>query len=148
VDGFCLVPGTSPPKYVLTAFTLCKNAELKRKWLFGGTAVAGGAPPKAGRSASSREDGDLVKAARYAAKLREATPNAQFIVYLCTNRIPGDDLIGEVYSKADTFGIEARFLERSRLRDFLDSTPEGQWLRREHLGIEADQLSLSLLRRL
>jgi hypothetical protein len=148
VDGFCLVPGSNPHKYVLTAFTLCKNAELKRKWLFDRTAVAGGAVPKTGSSASSREDGDLVKAARYAAELREATPNAQFIVYLCTNRIPGADLMGEVYAKADAFGIEARLLEGSRLRDFLDSKPEGQWLRQEHLGIEADQLSRSLLRRL
>ena len=148
VDGFCLVPGTNPPKYVLTAFTLCKNAELKRKWLFDGTAVACGARPKSRSSARSREDGDLVKAARYAVKLQEATPNAQFIVYLCTNRIPGTELMGEVYSKANAFGMEARFLELSRLRDFLDSSPEGQWLRQEHLGVEADQLSLSLLRRL
>jgi hypothetical protein len=148
VDGLCLVPGSNPPKYVLTAFTLCKNAELKRKWLFDRTAVAAEAAPKTGSSASSREDGDLVKAARYAAKLREATPNAQFIVDLCTNRIPGTDLMGEVYSKADAFGIEARLLEGSRLRDFLDSIPEGQWLRQEHLGIEADQLSRPLLQRL
>jgi hypothetical protein len=57
-------------------------------------------------------------------------------------------LINEVYSKAKAFGLEVRLRERSWLRDFLDSDAEGQWLRQEHLGIEADQLSQSLLQHL
>lgn len=148
LDGFCLVPGTNPPKYVMTAFTLCKKRELKRKWLFGGTVGAVSVSRKRRSSAVAREDGDLVKAARRAEQLREGIPNAQFIVYLCTIRIPESDLIDEVYANARGFGIEARFLEGSMLRDFLDTKSEGQWLRQEHLGIEADQLSRSLLQRL
>ncbi|MGO8786319.1 MAG: hypothetical protein ACLQVL_02900 [Terriglobia bacterium] len=89
-----------------------------------------------------------MKAAKRAEELRKGTPNAQFIVYLCTNRIPKSDLIDEVHAKARGFGIEARFLEGSMLRDFLDPKPEGQWLRQVHLGIEADQLSRSLLQQL
>src|ERR1700761_5096567 len=47
--------------------------------------------------------------------------------------------------KANELGIEVEFLEQSMLRDFLDGQPEGQWLREQHLGIGADQLSRSLL---
>ena len=50
-------------------------------------------------------------------------------------------------AKAAALGIDARFLEQSALRDFLDVNPEGQWLRQEHLGIQADRVSASLLRR-
>ena len=31
------------------------------------------------------------------------------------------------------------------LRDYLDTKPSGQWLRREHLGTDIDQVSLPLL---
>jgi hypothetical protein len=63
-------------------------------------------------------------------------PKAKFIVYLCTNRRLGHDLMHEVYLKSDEFGIEVCFLEQSQLSDFLDTKPEGQWLRQQYLGID------------
>ena len=54
----------------------------------------------------------------------------------------------EGYKTGRQLGIEVRFLARSVIRDHLDTTPEGQWLRKQHLGISADILSLPLLREL
>src|SRR3954452_19563286 len=34
VDGFCLVPGGNPPRYVMAAFTLTPREGLLGKWLF------------------------------------------------------------------------------------------------------------------
>src|SRR6266568_3230765 len=34
IDGFCLVPGSDPPRYAMTAFTLTSPDGLIGKWLF------------------------------------------------------------------------------------------------------------------
>jgi hypothetical protein len=65
-----------------------------------------------------------------------------------TNRRLDNDAQRPVLDRAAALGVQVRFLEQSRLRDFLDVEPEGQWLRQEHLGIQADQVSVSLLRKL
>jgi hypothetical protein len=49
------------------------------------------------------------------------------------------------YAKGNELNVEVRFLEQTQLRDFLDGKPYGQWLRREHLGIAIDQVSIPLL---
>ena len=90
----------------------------------------------------------MIKAGCEAAAIRARHPDAKFVVWLCTNRRLATDLQQPVYDKAVELGVEVRFLEQSSLRDFLDVKPEGQWLRQEHLGIQADQMSESLLRHL
>jgi hypothetical protein len=148
IDGFCQVPGSDPPKYVLPAFTLLSKKGLRRKWLLAPKTATGKVSSKKKKAAKKTDDGDLVKAAGFALKLRDANPKAHFVVYLCTNRVPSSKLIKDAHLKAKALGVEARFLDQSRLRDFLDFDPHGQWLRQEHLGIEADQLSLPLLQQL
>lgn len=49
------------------------------------------------------------------------------------------------YAAGEKIGVEVRFLARSRIRDCLDTTADGQWLRQEHLGIQAERLSLGYL---
>lgn len=142
VDAFCLVPGSDPPRYVMTAFSLAPSERLQRKWLFDHTMA-----PKA-KTATDADDGDLIKAGRKAEPIRANHPTAKFIVYLCTNRRLDPELMQQVYDKAASLSVEVRFLEQSRLRDFLDTKPEGQWLRQEHLGIQADQVSSALLQKL
>lgn len=140
IDSFCRVPNTEPPRFVMAAFTTDKLESLKRKWLFD---HASG--PKA-KKATAADDGDLVKAARRAETLRKDHPDAIVVVHLCTNKQPDDQLMAEVDKRGQDLGLEVRFLARSRLRDILDVHPDGQWLRKEHLGIQAERLSLPLLR--
>jgi hypothetical protein len=142
IDGFCQVPGTDPPRFVMAAFTTDKVESLGRKWLFDHSAA-----PRA-KKATAEDDGDVVKASRRAEALRKDHPNAHFVLHLCTNKQPDDQLIAKVSKRGKELGLEIRFLTRSRLRDFLDVNSDGQWLRKEHLGIQADRLSFLLLREL
>jgi hypothetical protein len=72
VDGFCLVPGSSPPRYVMTAFSTTSRDDLERKWLFDHKSA-----PKA-KKATSAAAGDLIKAAREADPLRAKDPTATY----------------------------------------------------------------------
>jgi hypothetical protein len=147
IDAFCLVPGSSPPRYVMAGFTLTATSDLDRKWLFDHTMYKPSRKRK-GPLPSEADDGDLIKAGLEAAAIRARHPDAKFVVWLCTNRRLATNLQRPVYDKAAELGVEVKFLEQSRLRDFLDVKPEGQWLRQEHLGIQADQMSEPLLRHL
>jgi len=133
VDGFVLVPRTKPSRYVMMAFTT--SEDLKRKWLYDSTKG----------SAKTTEDGDLTKASKFASMIRTNDPEGEFCLYLSTNLSPTTDLMKEVYAAASQAHISIEFLERSKLRDFLDTTADGQWLRQAHLGIVAERPSVGLL---
>ena len=155
LDGFCRVPGVTPPRFLMIAATTTKPSKLKAKWL---TPLASeNTKPKLTGSKSGRpkkksdappEEGDLTKAAKRAASLRQENPMVSFILYLATNRTLSLELENAARGAGEAAGLEVRFLEQSQLRDFLDTKPVGQWLRQEHLGIEADQVSLPLLQKL
>ncbi|HUL01151.1 MAG TPA: hypothetical protein VLX29_09875, partial [Nitrospirota bacterium] len=142
IDSFCRVPGTDPPRFVMAAFTTDKAESLERKWIFDHSAA-----PHA-KKATAADDGDLIKANRRADLLRNDHPGALFVVHLCTNKQPDDQVMMTVIKKGQELGLDVRFLTRSRLRDLLDVSPDGQWLRKEHLGIQAERLSSPLLREL
>lgn len=137
IDAFQLLPNSQPHRYVMAAFTTAED--LGRKWLRDPSELANG------RDEVPTDEGDLVKAAKQARMIRQADPDAQFTVYLCTNRELWPELMNKVYSKASELGVSAVPVDQSILRDFLDSTPEGHWLRQEHLGIAADIPSHELL---
>jgi hypothetical protein len=82
----------------MAAFTTEKCESLERKWLFDHTNA-----PKA-KKASAVDDGDLVKAGRRAAVLRNTHPDATFIVHLCTNKQVDDALMQKVYDRAANLG--------------------------------------------
>ncbi len=144
LDGFCCVPGVNPSRFVMIAAT---TTNLKVKWL-APLSTEDNKPKrskgKSGRSkakAVSSPDEDAVSTAiRQAAILRKENPRASFILYLATNRNLPLELENAARNAGEAEGLGAWFLEQSRLRDFLDTKPVGQWLRQEHLGIEADQV--------
>jgi hypothetical protein len=155
LDGFCRVPGVNPPRFVIIAATATKLTKLKEKWLssrVNGDPAATSTGVRSGKRrnshALSADEGDLPKAATQAASLRRQYVTASFVLYLATNRNLSLELESTVRSAGDLGGLEVRFLEQSRLRDFLDTKPVGQWLRQVHLGIEADQVSLPLVQQI
>lgn len=141
LDGFCRIPGSKPSRYVMAAFSTDRADKLERKLLFDHTRSSG-------KKYKDSDDGDLVKAARAAVAIRQDDGDAEFILTFCTNKQPDAELMSQSYAAGKAVGIEVRFLAQSSIRDHLDTTPEGQWLRKEHLGIAADRLSLSLLQEL
>jgi len=143
LDGFCRVPGSVPPRFILVEHTTTDRDGLDKKWLYDHSTAKS-------TNVSESKDGDLLKAGREAQKVRKDFPDAKFTVILTTNQhLPkGVELLKKVYKKATELGVDVDIWEQSRLVDFLDSTPEGHWLRKDHLHIEAQMLSESLLGRL
>lgn len=85
IDGFCLVPGSDPPRYIMAAFTLAAASGLIEKWLFDHTTHIPTARRK-GPLPTAADDGDLIKAGREAVAIRANRSTARFVVWLCTNR--------------------------------------------------------------
>lgn len=125
VDAWCRVPNCDEPRFVLIQHTTTDREMLRGKWLGSGT-------------------GDFPKAATQAKDLREEFPNAKFRLFLTTNFVPDSALQRNVYSTASDAGMEAIIVDQSQLADYLDK-PDGQYLRRKFLRIEADSLSKELL---
>ena len=142
VDGFTRVPGVLPPLYVMAAFTAGGSDTLERKWLY----EAAKTVKRKGKRKAIASEGDVVKAGREASRVRQDEATARFIVHLCSNRRLNLELMNLVYEKAKALSLDISFLEQSRLRDYLDTNPDGQWLREKFLGIEAERSSRSLLR--
>ncbi len=139
VDGFCRVPGSVPPRYLLVQHATTDRSQLEKKWLHDHTTVK---TRKNNRKTqpSESDDGDLLKAGQEAKKIKTKFPDAQCTVILATNQhLPqGIELITKVEEKAATLGVDVDIWEQSKIADFLDSTPEGHWLRKEYLGINAE----------
>jgi len=143
VDGFCRVPNSTPPHFVLVEHTVEDN--LEKKWLFDHRLVK---PAAKGRKKqlSESDDGDLLKAGRLAQQIKAEFPEAKFTVVLTTSQGLKPDFWLKVEKKAEELGVSVVPLDRSRIARFLDTEPEGQWLRKEYLGLDAEMLSESLLR--
>ncbi len=90
-------------------------------------------------------EGDLLKAARKAGKIRAQHPGAAVTVVLATNERVDDDLYLDVQQKADTLGVTVDIWDQSRIGIVLDTTPAGHALRLEYLGVQATLVSRELM---
>lgn len=118
------------------AVTTTERDQLNRKWLGGGQ--------------TDYRPGDIEKAAAYFKKLGLLKEGVVPKLYLATNlRLAGANdvqLKTDAFAKGQGLGVEIDFVEASPLLDFLNITADGQYLRAKLLGIDAERLSLSLLR--
>ena len=132
IDGLRRVPESSPPHWIYVAHTTTERKRLKDKWL----------------SDRADEKGDLVKAAEYARQQRMVDPSSRFTLVLCTNQRVDAALVVDVENEAQRKGLAVEFFEQQRLSNYLDTTADGQYIRRLHLNIDAERLSGELLRKL
>lgn len=132
VDGVYRVPGSVPSHYVITHHTTSQRGTLRGKWL----------------SETKGKEGDVIKALEWAEKQRQTEPAARVTLVLTCNRIPPEDLVTDVGHACAKGEIVEDIWDLSRLQDFLDIDRDGQWIRKEFLGIEQERLSVDLLRRL
>jgi hypothetical protein len=143
VDGICFELRADPPHMILVHHTITARDALREKWLHDPATVK----PRKG-AASASPPGDLVKTAALVADERRRRPFLRATLALTTNAEPSVDLIREVVQAGGEHGIEVDLWTRSRLCDFLDNEPDGQWIRRSLLGIEQQRLSVELFREL
>lgn len=132
VDGILCVPG-SPRRCVAVASTTVERKRLAGKWL------------------GNKEDrGDVEKALEEFQAWKSENKNTTFVLFLATNQWLGSDtaLYRRTLQRGHEENVDVVIIEASILVDFLDHDSEGQYLRQEILGIDANKLSLSLLRQI
>lgn len=116
---------------------------MEAKWLHNPTLVKirKGTKPTA-------PPGDLIKTSEIVTEERKRIPNLQATLFLTTNHEPGEALLRNVHEEGYKHGVTIEIWSRSRLCDFLDIDPTGQWIRADFLGIEQELLSPDLLHKL
>lgn len=143
VDGIAFVAGAQPCHMIAVHHTTCARADLENKWLHDPANVKarkGGKP--------TAPAGDLLKTAELVVAERKRTPSLRVTLVLTTNREPSEDVFRDTIAAGSERGIDTDIWSVTRIAHFLDNTDQGQWLRREHLGIEQERLSRDLLAKL
>ncbi|MBW4485397.1 MAG: hypothetical protein KME14_22920 [Tildeniella torsiva UHER 1998/13D] len=143
LDGICFVQGANLSHMIAVHHTIAARDDLEKKWLHDPSTVKSrkGSKPTA-------PPGDVIKTARLVTQERIETPDLLVTLALTTNEEPSEELIRKVAAVGRTYDIEIDIWSRSRLSDFLDNQPTGQWIRRSFLNIEQEQLSSELLHEL
>lgn len=126
VDGIGIRVHRNGRHLLLVQHTITARKGLRRKWLDG-------------------KDGDVTKARAIFDHeiLRDAVRDATLVLTCTTD--PDEALIRDVHAAAGD-GLKVDLWPASRIADFLDRNPEGQWLREQQFGTESVRLSASQAR--
>jgi len=128
-DGFCFIDQT----HYATVHITTNTSNLKKKWLYNG-------------EATSTPKGDLIKSINQAREMHKKKSGYRFTVFLVHNRPVDESLHRRVNETVSDEFISVRIIELRELVMFLDHDPEGQYLRKHLLGIDAIRISESLLK--
>lgn len=148
VDGYGQVPGSSPLHFFFFEATTYDADKLGHKWLFDHEhppSESGRGKPRT-KVPTEADDGDLLKAARVVEGLRTSHPDAVFTVILASNQRVDSVLNAEVQRVAKAKLVTVDIWEQTRIADFLDVNPTGQYLRWYYFGIAIERISSELLR--
>ncbi|WP_162909811.1 AAA family ATPase [Aggregatilinea lenta] len=118
----------NPPQCIAIASTTTKRKNLKGKWL--------------------GPDGDIYKSKREFENNWADTPNTEYHLYLATNLPIKSDikLYRDAVALAQKLGIIFHLVEASQLVGFLDTNPDGQYLRWSFFGIPVERLGPETLK--
>ncbi len=126
VDGIGIRIHHGARRLLLVQHTITARNGLRRKWL-------------------DEKEGDVAKAkAIFGQEVSRGTVRDATLV-LTSTFDPDEKLIRDVHAAAGE-GMRVDLWPASRIADFLDRNPEGQWLRREQFGTEAVRISASQAR--
>lgn len=126
---------------VCIAHTTTSKSDLEQKWLRDLDKVK---PRKQGANPTGT-DGDLVKAIKEINEIRKINPSIKARLALAINCEESQELRTQVQILASNNDIELDIWSVSRLAGFLDTHPDGQIVRRNHLGVAPIRLSKQLL---
>jgi hypothetical protein len=143
VDGIGFVSGAIPPHMVIAHHTAGVVVPLRQKWLHDPSTVT----PRRGTKPTA-PPGDILKTMTIVAEERSRDPNLRVTLALTATTEPSEDLTRDVADAARRYRITIDIWSGARIADYLDNSPDGQWLRRNHLGIVEQRLSKPLLREL
>ncbi|MER9185918.1 hypothetical protein [Mesorhizobium australicum] len=126
IDGIDIRVYRGGRRLLLVQHTITARKDLRRKWLYD-------------------QRGDVPKARAISEKelARGAVCEATLVLTCATD--PDQELIRDANAAAGK-GLRVDFWTASRIADFLDRNPEGQWLREQQFGTPASRLSASQAR--
>lgn len=125
IDGFSFV---GQDCFAMMQATVTAENSLEGKWL-----------------STGNKPGDVIKAKVQAVTLRQQFIDHRFCVYLVSNKRVNDSLHVKVKSHDNEY-FSSIIVEQRDLVSFLDHNAEGQYLRKVFLAIDAERISVSLLK--
>lgn len=126
VDGIAIDTADGNRRLLMAQHTITARKDLRAKWL-------------------DQTNGDVTKAQAILAQERARNSVQHGTLVLTTTCDPSEDLIRDVYATAGS-ALAIDLWSASRIADFLDRHPEGQWLREQQFGDPATRLSPSQMR--
>ncbi|SFL63847.1 hypothetical protein [Rugamonas rubra] len=126
VDGIDIRIHRGARRLLLVQHTITARNGLRRKWL-------------------DEKEGDIAKAKIIFGQEVSRGTVLDATLVLTSTFDPDEKLIRDVHAAAGE-GMRVDLWPASRIADFLDRNPEGQWLRKEQFGTEAVRISASQAR--
>ena len=138
VDGITFLKGANPPHMISVHHTTGDRDKLEKKWLFDSSTVKSKKNIKYG-------DGDILKTIKIykAERIKESDLIGTLILTITSD--PSEELIRKSEQIARDAGIEIDFWSASRIAHFLDTDPNGQYIRKQYLHITQERISKKLL---
>lgn len=129
LDGIGFVSGARPEHLVAVHHTITATTGLRRKWL----------------SKTSHPIGDVPKTIEIVKEERERVADLTATLILTTNQEPAESLVRDARAIGRESGLEVEIWSASNLAHVLDTTADGQTIRRRIIGTLQDRLSSDLL---
>ncbi|MNI07810.1 hypothetical protein D3C73_608250 [compost metagenome] len=139
--GWSYVNGEN--RVVAVAHTTTSRNDLETKWLRDLNNVT---PRKGGKATGS--DGDLVKAIKELAKIRQGSINLKARLALMCNSEEPQEIRIQAHELASQHHIELDIWSNSRIASFLDNDPNGQVIRHKYFDVLPTVLSYEELLRI
>lgn len=139
--GWSYVNGEN--RVVAVAHTTTSRNDLETKWLRDLNNVK---PRKGGKPTGS--DGDLVKAIKELAKIRQGSTNLKARLALMCNSEEPQEIRIQAHELASQHHIELDIWSNSRIASFLDNDPNGQVIRHKYFDVLPTVLSYEELLRI
>jgi len=136
IDGISFIKGAEPTHMISKQHTIGDRDNLRKKWLHDPSSV------KSRKKNSKKEGpGDVLKTIGIYQAEKKRTADLVGTLILTTTSDPGEDLVRDVEAKVRGSGIIIDWWPASRIAHFLDTNPDGQYLRAQFLGIMQERLS-------
>ena len=140
-DNIGWVESGDGSRFVSAAHTTAEQKDLKGKWLHDPATVK----PKRPGGKPTQPAGDLVKAIAEVTKLRQQKSGLAVTLALTTNSEPPLEVLVAANTLASSASIDLHIWSASRISQFLDTSPIGQVIRRNHFGVDVVMISKELL---
>lgn len=140
LDGIMFNGEGSALHMISVHHTIGARDKVRKKWLHDPSTV------KSRKSNTIKSGpGDILKTIEIYEDERKRTPNLIGTLILTITSDPAEDVVRDAQATARTSGIDVDFWPASRIAHFLDTDPNGQYIRYQYLGVNQERLSNKLL---